>query len=415
MSLVKELAVHAKTAAGELARLQPAAKNQALNYIADQLIADSKEIIQANALDLQKGKKSGLPEPLLDRLALDQSRLNDIAEGIHQIAALKDPIGEVIESWTRPNGLKINKVRVPIGVVGIIYEGRPNVTVDAAALCLKAGSAVILRGSSTALNSNRALVKATKKALAKTNVPTAAVQLVDSTDRADVNELLKLKGLIDLVIPRGGAGLIQSVVQNATVPVIETGVGNCHIYIDQDADPQMALDILLNAKCQRYGVCNAAETLLVHQKIAAPWLPQAIEALKAKGVTVRGCGQTQKLANDVEPATESDWEWEFLAPIIAVKVVNDLNEAIAHIQRYGTGHSEAIVTDNRENADIFLRSVDAAAVYHNASTRFTDGFEFGFGAEIGISTQKLHARGPMGLKELTSYKYIVLGSGQTRA
>lgn len=415
MSLVKELAVHAKTAAGELARLQPAAKNQALNYIADQLIADSKEIIQANALDLQKGKKSGLPEPLLDRLALDQSRLNDIAEGIHQIAALKDPIGEVIESWTRPNGLKINKVRVPIGVVGIIYEGRPNVTVDATALCLKAGSAVILRGSSTALNSNRALVKATKKALAKTNVPTAAVQLVDSTDRADVNELLKLKGLIDLVIPRGGAGLIQSVVQNATVPVIETGVGNCHIYIDQDADPQMALDILLNAKCQRYGVCNAAETLLVHQKIAAPWLPQAIEALKAKGVTVRGCGQTQKLANDVEPATESDWEWEFLAPIIAVKVVNDLNEAIAHIQRYGTGHSEAIVTDNRENADIFLRSVDAAAVYHNASTRFTDGFEFGFGAEIGISTQKLHARGPMGLKELTSYKYIVLGSGQTRA
>lgn len=415
MSIVKELAIKAKSAASQLAVLETEAKNQALNIIAEQLYANSAEIIVANQLDLQQGRASGMSEPLLDRLAIDNARINSMVEGIRQVVALADPIGEVIETWARPNGLEVNKVRVPMGVIGMIYEGRPNVTVDAAALCLKAGSAVVLRGSSSAINSNRALVKAIKEALAKTKLSAEVVQLVDTTDRAAVDEMLKLNGLLDLVIPRGGAGLIQRVVQNATVPVIETGVGNCHIYIDKDADAQMALDIILNAKCQRYGVCNAAESLVVHQDIAAAWLPQAIKELQARGVEVRGCAETMKLAANIKQATESDWATEFLAPIIAVNVVTDLTEAISHIQQYSTGHSEAIVTNNQQSADIFLRSIDAAAVYHNASTRFTDGFEFGFGAEIGISTQKLHARGPMGLKEMTSYKYIVRGTGQTRA
>ncbi len=415
MSAVKQSAAAAKAAAAELAALDAAAKNKALNIIAEQLIADSREIIKANSVDLENGKKSGLSAPLLDRLALDDARLSGIVEGVRQVAALEDPVGEIVESWTRPNGLTINKVRVPMGVAAIIYEGRPNVTVDAAALCLKAGSAVVLRGSSGAINSNRALVASIKTGLEKAGVSADAVQLVNTTDRAAVDELLKLNGLIDLVIPRGGAGLIQKVVQNATVPVIETGVGNCHIYIDKDADPKMALDIIVNAKCQRYGVCNAAESLIVHQDMAGSWLPRAVKELQDRGVVVRGCAQTQKLAAGVEPAQQSDWETEFLAPVIAVKVAADLAEAVAHIQRYSSGHSEAIVTDNQETADIFLRAVDAAAVYHNASTRFTDGFEFGFGAEIGISTQKLHARGPMGLKELTSYKYVVLGTGQVRS
>jgi glutamate-5-semialdehyde dehydrogenase len=414
MSLVKDLATKAKAAAEQLAVLDTDAKNKALMIVSEQLLANSQEIINANQLDLEYGKKSGLSDPLLDRLALDSSRLNNIVESIQQVVALTDPIGEIIETWTRPNGLEVSKVRVPMGVIGMIYEGRPNVTVDASTLCLKAGSAVVLRGSSSAINSNRALVSAIKQGLAKTSVPAEVVQLIDTTDRAAVDEMLKLNGLLDLVIPRGGAGLIQRVVQNATVPVIETGVGNCHIYIDKDADPQMALDIIINAKCQRYGVCNAAESLVIHQGISNTWLPQAIKELQARGVEMRGCAETMKLANNVQSATENDWASEFLAPVVAIKIVKDLTEAIAHIKQYSTGHSEAIVTNNQNNADIFMRNIDAAAVYHNASTRFTDGFEFGFGAEIGISTQKLHARGPMGLNEMTSYKYIIRGTGQTR-
>ncbi|WP_003543880.1 glutamate-5-semialdehyde dehydrogenase [Desulfotomaculum nigrificans] len=415
MSTVRELALKAKSASRQLAVLDTEAKNEALKAMAQQLLADAETILRANEIDLNNGQAAGLSPALLDRLALTPARIGDMVEGIRQVASLKDPVGEVIESWVRPNGLEIAKVRVPMGVIGMVYEARPNVTVDTCALCLKAGSAVLLRGSASALNSNRALVSSIKKGLSGTAVPVDAVQFVDTGDRGAVDEMLRLNGLLDLVIPRGGAGLIRRVVETATVPVIETGVGNCHVYVDKDADPQMALDIILNAKCQRYGVCNAAETLLVHRSIAPSWLPGAVRELTAAGVEVRGCPETVKLIPGVTPATESDYATEFLAPILAVRIVEDLAQALEHIQTYGTGHSETIVTANQATAAEFLQRVDAAAVYHNASTRFTDGFQYGFGAEIGISTQKLHARGPMGLKEITSYKYVVKGTGQIRS
>lgn len=411
---VRDLAGRAKAAAGKLAALSTKEKNEALLLIAEQIIREQSAILAANQLDLHRGRQTGMSDALLDRLALTPERLSGIVEGIKQVVALQDPVGEILETWSRPNGLELFKVRVPMGVVGIIYEGRPNVTVDACALCLKAGSAVILRGSSSALNSNRALVTAIKGGLQKSALATDAVQLIDTGDRSAVDEMLRLNGLIDLIIPRGGAGLIKRVIENATVPVIETGVGNCHLYIDKEANPQMALEILLNAKCQRYGVCNTIETLLVHRDIASHWLPGAINALQAAGVEVRACPVTVSLGEHVQPALEDDWDTEYLAPIIAVKVVNSLSDALEHIAKHSSGHSEAIVTENAQRAEYFLKHVDAAAVYHNASTRFTDGFEFGFGAEIGISTQKLHARGPMGLKELTGYKYVIKGTGQTR-
>lgn len=415
MSLVKELAIKAKDASRTLAGLSTTAKNQALEAVAQQLLTDQPSILQGNKLDLANGQQAGLSPSLLDRLALNEQRLRDMVEGLRQVAELPDPVGEVIETWTRPNGLHIDKVRVPMGVVGMVYEARPNVTVDTFALCLKAGSAVLLRGSANALNSNRALVAAIRKGLAKTAVPSDVVQFVDSEDRKDVDEMLRLNGLLDLVIPRGGAGLIRRVVETATVPVIETGVGNCHLYVDQAADTSMALRILVNAKCQRYGVCNAAESLLVHQALAPGWLPTAVAELKTQGVEVRGCPAVLELVPGLTPASEEDWATEFLAPVISLKIVANLEEAISHIQTYGSGHSESIITEDTETAEKFLRQVDAAAVYHNASTRFTDGFQYGFGAEIGISTQKLHARGPMGLRELTSYKYVVRGTGQVRS
>lgn len=415
MSIVRELAQKAKDASRKLAILDNLAKNQALHSIATQLLADQESILQANLIDIKNGEQAGLSKPLLDRLALTPTRIQDMIEGLKQVAELEDPVGEIIESWERPNGLVISKVRVPMGVIGMVYEARPNVTVDTCALCLKAGSAVLLRGSSSALHSNRALVASIKKGLSISAVPVDAVQFVDTEDRSAVDEMLRLNGLLDLVIPRGGAGLIRRVVETATVPVIETGVGNCHIFVDKEADPTMAMEIILNAKCQRYGVCNAAETLLVHQDIAKTSLPGIVQELRARGVEVRGCPEVIKLASEVQLATENDWATEFLAPILAIKVVKDLSEALEHIQTYSSGHSESIVTNNQATADEFLRQVDAAAVYHNASTRFTDGFQYGFGAEIGISTQKLHARGPMGLKELTSYKYAVRGTGQVRS
>ena len=414
MSYVKELALKAKEASKTLSLLSSEEKNQGLLGIARQLLMDAEDILRANELDLNKGEQEGMHPSLLDRLALTPARIGDMVEGIQQVMDLNDPVGRVMESRVLPNGLAIDKVRVPMGVVGMIYEARPNVTVDACALGLKAGSSVLLRGGSSALNSNRALVHTIKKGLSGTPIPEEAVQFVDTDERGAVDEMLRLNGFLDLIIPRGGAGLIRRVVETATVPVIETGVGNCHLYVDQEAGGTMALDILLNAKCQRYGVCNAAETLLVHRAMAPSWLPGAIRELADRRVEVRGCPATVQLVPEVNPAEESDWATEFLAPILAVKVVEDLNEAILHIQKYGTGHSESIITDNVGTAEEFLKRVDAAAVYHNASTRFTDGFQFGFGAEIGISTQKLHARGPMGLTELTSYKYVIRGTGQIR-
>lgn len=415
MSKVRELASKAKTASRKLATLTTEDKNTALMSIARQLLEDSEIILLANKEDLEHGKQEGLSPSLLDRLALSHTRIKDMVEGIKQVVKLEDPVGQVIESRIRPNGLRIDKVRVPMGVVGMVYEARPNVTVDTCALCLKAGSAVLLRGSSNALNSNRALVTSIKKGLTGSPISPDAVQFVDTDDRGAVDEMLRLNGLLDLVIPRGGAGLIRRVVETATVPVIETGVGNCHVYVDKEADQSKALDIILNAKCQRYGVCNAAESLLVHQAIAPSWLPGAIQELQTRGVEVRGCPEVLKLVPDIKLAQDEDWATEFLAPIMAVKIVDDLCQAIEHIHTYGTGHSESIVTEDLTTAEDFLNQVDAAAVYHNASTRFTDGFQYGFGAEIGISTQKLHARGPMGLPELTSYKYVVRGTGQVRS
>jgi glutamate-5-semialdehyde dehydrogenase len=347
-------------------------------------------------------------------LTLNEKRIASMAEGIRQVAALPDPVGEIVEGWKRPNGLEILKVRVPLGVVAIIYESRPNVTADAAALCLKSGNAVILRGGSEAFRSNQAITASLVRAMEGAGLPAECVQMVQTTDREAATHLMRLNGLVDCIIPRGGAGLIQTVMQTATVPVIETGVGNCHTYIHEDADLQMASEVAFNAKVQRPSVCNAMETLLVHSAVAAEFLPAFAERLKAAGVEIRGCERTRQLVPWALEATEEDWYTEYLALILAVKVVDSLDEAIAHINHYGSRHSEAIITRSLDAARRFAREVDAACVYVNASTRFTDGFEFGFGAEVGISTQKLHARGPMGLRELTTTKFVVYGDGQVR-
>ena len=358
--------------------------------------------------------KKGITDALLDRLSLDDSRIEAMAQGLLDIVKLQDPVGEVTNMWQMPNGLQIGQKRVPIGVLGIIYESRPNVTSDAAGLCLKSGNAVILRGASDAINSNKAVAKALVEGIKRSGLPQDCVQLLEDTSRETATEMMRLNDYIDVLIPRGGAGLIKSVVQNATVPVIETGTGNCHIFVDETADLEMAKAIVLNAKVQRPGVCNAAEKLLVHESIANEFLPTIVKALRENGVEVRGCDKAQAIVDDIKVIEEPEWHQEYLDLIIAVKVVKDVDEAIKHINKYNTGHSESIVTESYKNSQKFLQRVDAAAVYVNASTRFTDGGEFGFGGEIGISTQKLHARGPMGLKELTTSKYIIFGDGQIR-
>ncbi|MEK5180662.1 glutamate-5-semialdehyde dehydrogenase [Paenibacillus odorifer] len=404
----------AKETTGVLASLTTGQKNKALLVMADALRREAPAIIAANAEDLERGRLNGTPESMLDRLALDVGRINSIAEGLQQIAILPDPIGDTLESIERPNGLNIQKLRVPLGVIGIIYEARPNVTVDAAGLCLKTGNAVVLRGGSSALSSNRKIVEVLHNALAETSMPPNALQLIEDPNRSSVDEMLKLNGLLDVIIPRGGSSLIQNVVLNATVPVIETGAGICHTYLDTTALPEMARDISLNAKAQRPSVCNSMETLLVHQDYASKYLLSLAEAFREVHVELRGCQQTISLVPWVLPATVEDYATEYNDYILNIRIVSDLEEAMQHIAQYGTKHSECIVTEDQENATRFLQEVDAAAVYHNASTRFTDGFEFGFGAEIGISTQKLHARGPMGLPALTSTKYKIYGTGQIR-
>ena len=404
----------AKDAGYKMSCVSTDIKNKALLAIADALIENADEIIAENKKDIEAAEKKGTRKAMIDRLTLTKERISDMADGIKKVAELDDPIGEIVSEWERPNGLLIAEKRVPMGVIAIIYEARPNVTADAAALCLKSSNAVILRGGSEAINSNIIIMKIMQKAAYKTGLPEGSLNLIEDTKRETAVELMKMNGYVDLLIPRGGAALIRSVVENATVPVIETAAGNCHVYVDGDADIKMALSVLQNAKVSRPSVCNAAETLLVDKKIASEFLPQAAEMLKNDGVEIRGCERTLEIVPDVNRADESDWETEYNDYILAVKVVDGVDEAICHINKYNTKHSEAIITENTENAERFLNEIDAAAVYVNASTRFTDGFEFGFGAEIGISTQKMHARGPMGLKQLTSVKYIIRGNGQIR-
>lgn len=409
-----EIGTKAKEAAGKMALLETNKKNEVLNCVANNLIKDAKTLIAENAKDMEAGKANGMPEGLLDRLLLTEKRIEQMAEGLEQVAALDDPIGEVLSMKKRPNGLRIGQKRVPLGVVGIIYEARPNVTADAFGLCFKTGNAVILKGGSDALHSNIAIVASIRRTLAECGVDENAIALIEDTSRETTTEFMKMNGYVDVLIPRGGAGLIRAVVENATVPVIETGTGNCHIYVDESADLDMAVNIIFNAKTQRIGVCNACESLVVHENIKDALLPKLAECLKEKNVEMRGDKASQEACSDIIPASDEDWGKEYLDYILSIKTVKSTAEAITHINRYNTGHSEAIITENYTNAEKFLDEVDAAAVYVNASTRFTDGFEFGFGAEIGISTQKLHARGPMGLEALTSTKYIIYGNGQIR-
>ncbi|MFB5066308.1 MAG: glutamate-5-semialdehyde dehydrogenase [Candidatus Wallacebacter cryptica] len=417
MSIQSELialAEESKKAAQILATASTDVKNRALEAIAEALENSSDRIILENTKDLESGKAAGLSSALLDRLKLDETRIKAMADGLREIIQLKDPIGDITEMWTRPNGLQVGKMRVPLGVIGIIYEARPNVTIDAAGLCLKSGNAVILRGGSEAINSNRVLAKIAAEAAAACGLPAAAVQLVQTTDREAVSVLLGLNEYLDVLIPRGGAGLIRRVINEAKVPVIQTGTGNCHIYVDRSADLQMALDIVVNAKISRPGVCNAVETLLVHEAAAEALLPMLGDALRQHNVEMRGCSKTRALLPEAKPAQEDDWHEEYLDYILAIKIVSTFTEAVEHINFYGTKHSEAIITNDYSLSQRFLREVDAAAVYVNASTRFTDGNQFGLGAEMGISTQKLHARGPMGLNELTTNKYVILGQGHIR-
>ena len=404
----------AKEASKILATAGTDLKNNALCAIADAILEKTDYILNENKKDLQSVEENGVKKAMIDRLSLNEKRIADIADGVRKVAFLPDPIGEVLGMVKRPNGLVIGKKRVPLGVIGIIYEARPNVTADAAALCIKSGNAVLLRGGKEAICSNLAIAKVMSEAGEKAGLPKGTINLVSDTSRETASAMMKLNGYIDVLIPRGGAGLIRSVVENATVPVIETGLGNCHTYIDESADLKMAEDIVINAKTSRPSVCNAMETLLVNEKIAEEFLPIIIKKLKEYNVEVRGCEKAMKIVSDIVPATETDWEKEYNDYILAVKVVSSTDEAIEHINKYGTKHSEAIVTKSYEMSQKFLDEVDAAAVYVNASTRFTDGFEFGFGAEIGISTQKIHARGPMGLNELTTIKYIIYGNGQVR-
>ncbi|MDR6123240.1 glutamate-5-semialdehyde dehydrogenase [Bacillus sp. SLBN-46] len=401
-----------KNASKTLGMLSSNEKNEALEKMADHIQSNKEWIVSENAKDIETGKKNGLSDSLIDRLSLTNERIEQIVDGVRQLIHLEDPIGETIDAWERPNGLRIETIRVPLGVIGMVYEARPNVTVDAGSLCLKAGNAVLLRGSSTAIHSNKALVHTMQEALEGTSIPKDAVQLLEDTSRETASEMFKLNQYLDVLIPRGGAGLIQSVIQNATVPVLETGVGNCHVYIDESAEEKMAIEIAINAKLHRPSVCNAAETLLIHEKW--PYKSELLRALYDREVELRGDEGLAVAYPFVQQALEEDWHTEYLAPILAVKVVSDVKEAIEHIDRYGTKHSEAIISDNEANVHLFYQSVDAAVLYHNASTRFTDGEQFGYGAEIGISTQKLHARGPMGIKAITTTKTIVRGTGQIR-
>jgi glutamate-5-semialdehyde dehydrogenase len=410
---VTEYAERARQASYPLALASRATKDAALRAMADRLEADVDTILAANAGDVADAESSGTASALVDRLRLTPDRVTAMAQGLRDLAGLADPVGEVVRGSTLANGLELRQVRVPFGVIGIIYEARPNVTADAAGICLKAGSAVLLRGSSSALRSNTAIVAALRSALEETELPPDVVQLLGA-DRESVGHLMNARGLVDLLIPRGGAELIQRVVSGASVPVIETGVGNCHVYVDRDADLDVAERIVVNAKTQRPSVCNAAESLLVHEAVAGEFLPRAVKALLAEGVTVHGDGSVQAVSPDVRPATDEDYATEYNGLEISVAVVGSLDDAVDHIRRFGSGHTEAIVTRSQDAARAFTGRVDAAAVIVNASTRFTDGGEFGFGAEIGISTQKLHARGPMGLAEMTSTKYVVIGEGHTR-
>lgn len=412
-----EICKQAKEVKQQIAVLSTVQKNQALSAVADKLVEKQKKLIDANAIDMENGRKSQMPEGLLDRLLVTEARIAQMAEGLRQVVSLEDPVGEVISMKKRPNELMIGKKRVPLGVIGIIYESRPNVTADAFGLCFKTGNVVILRGGKDAIHSNQAIVECIQEALAEQDLPKEAISLITDTSHETAREFMHMNRYVDVLIPRGGAGLIRTVVENATIPVIETGTGNCHIYVDESADFQMACDIIINAKTQRIGVCNACESLLVHQNIVDGFIPVLEKRLAEKNVEIRADETIRKLSiagANVIPATEEDWGTEYLDYKISAKTVASVDEAIAHINRYNTGHSEAIITNNYANAEKFLNEVDAAAVYVNASTRFTDGFEFGFGAEIGISTQKLHARGPMGLEALTSTKYIIYGNGQIR-
>ena len=413
--MLEDMGKQAKAAARVLAVAGTDQKNQALAAVAAALRAHTEEILAANREDLENGRQSGLGEALLDRLALSEARIAGMADGMLEVAALPDPIGVIESGSTRPNGMQVLKVRVPLGVIGIIFEARPNVTADAAALCLKSGNAVILRGGKEAIHSNRAIAAVMRRAVESTGLPADCIQLVEDTSRASATALMRLNGYLDVLIPRGGAGLIKATVENATVPVIETGTGNCHAFVDASADLAMAAEIVYNAKTSRPSVCNALETLLVHKDVAEVFLPLVKRRLDEKQVELRGCERTREILGDcVLPASESDYATEFLDYILAVRVVDDLDEAIAHITRYSSGHSEVIITESLSNARRFEQEIDSAAVYVNVSTRFTDGGMFGFGAEIGISTQKLHARGPMGAPQLTSEKYIIRGNGQVR-
>ena len=414
MMTLEQIGQKAKEAEPLLRVMNGEKKNQVLLRAAEYLVKDTEFILSANETDMENGRERGMKEGLLDRLKLTEERIEGMAEGLRQIAALPDPIGGVISEWTPENGLDIRKVRVPLGVIGIIYEARPNVTADAFGLCFKTGNPVVLRGGSDAVHSNLAIVEVLQKALTDCGCPASAIQLLEDTSRETAAAFMKLNRYIDVLIPRGSAGLIATVVNNSTIPVIETGSGNCHIYVDEDADLQMAADIVYNAKTQRIGVCNACETLVVHRKVTDAFLPMLARKLSEKQVELRGDEAAREAVPSMKEASAEDWGTEYLDYILSVKTVDSLDEAIAHINRYNTGHSEAIITENKEHAEKFLQEVDAAAVYVNASTRFTDGFEFGFGAEIGISTQKLHARGPMGLEALTSYKYEIYGNGQVR-
>lgn len=412
--MLEKMGKNAKEAEVTLRSLSTNKKNEVLLAVAAQLEDKTEILIKANEQDVENGRKNQMPESLVDRLLLTKERIDGMAEGLRQLADLEDPVGEVIGMKKRPNGLLIGQKRVPLGVIGIIYEARPNVTADAFGLCFKTGNAVILKGGSDAIHSNQAIVKCIRETLKDHNVTENAVQLIEDTSRETAGEFMKMNQYVDVLIPRGGKGLIQAVVNQSTIPVIETGTGNCHIYVDETADLSMAADIIMNAKTQRVGVCNACESLLVHNSVKDALLPVLAERLKEKHVEMRADKEAMALMPGAVPATEEDWGKEYLDYILSIKVVYSVEEAIAHINRYNTGHSEAIITNNYTNAQKFLDEVDAAAVYVNASTRFTDGFEFGYGAEIGISTQKLHARGPMGLLALTTTKYIIYGNGQIR-
>ena len=414
MSIVTDLCRAAAAVKYEVQKLSTERKDRALYTAAEKLVERQAAILEANAKDIEEGREAGMSEALIDRLTLTEGRIEQIAEGLRQVAQLQDPVGEVMEEFTRPNGIKIRKIRVPMGVIGVIYESRPNVTADAFALCFKAGSAVILKGGSDAINSNIAITQVLRDSLEECGITPDAVQLIATTDRAATRELMTMRQYVDVLIPRGGAGLIRAVVENSKIPVIETGTGNCHVYVDKDADLEMAMKILVNAKTQRIGVCNAAESLVVHRAVLDEFLPMLAKTMEEYKVTLRADEDSRAMLPLAEAATEEDFGKEYLALMLSVKTVDSVEEAIAHINRYHTGHSDCIVTGNSEAADKFLREIDSACVYVNVSTRFTDGFEFGFGAEIGISTQKLQARGPMGLREITSYKYQITGDGQIR-